>query len=371
MVPNIIFILLDGSRYDRLHISKKFLDLCKNGFLLNNVTAAYPYTFSAMNAIFTGLFGKENGVDAYYKMFRLHNSVPFLPEILKKNGFFTACNLISDKVISSRGFHIHTSHNEYEDDLKQKHPELLKNWFSEAGERPLFAFLQFSKIHTVTVSEVLKKYDWDNQKYYDNKISNLENYDKAFLDAVDYAEIIKQTIERLGKLENTILIFFADHGTGIGERFGERNYGVFTYEETIRTFYLFMGPDILKNKTCTKLFSSTELFPTLLDLAGVVSDMGIKPQGFADYIKGKNESLQTDKYCFSETGGLQGPFPSPKTPNVFCIKNSKYKLVYYKTPNNFELFNLENDPMEKNNLYGQDLEIQEILKEKLIEWINR
>ena len=94
MVPNIIFILLDGSRYDRLHISKKFLDLCKNGFLLNNVTAAYPYTFSAMNAIFTGLFGKENGVDAYYKMFRLHNSVPFLPEILKKNGFFTACNLI-------------------------------------------------------------------------------------------------------------------------------------------------------------------------------------------------------------------------------------------------------------------------------------
>ena len=78
MAPNIIFVLLDGSRFDRLHISEKFSELSKEGFLLDNVTAAYPYTFSAMNAIFTGLFGKENGVDAYYKMFKLRDSIPFL-----------------------------------------------------------------------------------------------------------------------------------------------------------------------------------------------------------------------------------------------------------------------------------------------------
>ena len=45
-----------------------------------------------------------------------------------------------------------------------------------------------------------------------------------------------------------VLIFFSDHGTGIGERFGERNYGVYLYEETIRTFYLFIGPNMIQNK---------------------------------------------------------------------------------------------------------------------------
>ena len=87
MKPNIIFVLLDGARWDRLDKSDDFLKLQKNGFLINNVSAAYPYTFAEMNSIFTGLFGKENGVDAYYKMFRLNDSVEFLPEILQKNGY--------------------------------------------------------------------------------------------------------------------------------------------------------------------------------------------------------------------------------------------------------------------------------------------
>ena len=103
MKPNVLFVLLDGSRTDSLHTSKDFQELQKEGTIFNNVSAAYPYTFAAMNAIFTGVFGKENGVNAYYKMFRLKENIPFLPEILQKNGYFTSCDLISDKVISKRG----------------------------------------------------------------------------------------------------------------------------------------------------------------------------------------------------------------------------------------------------------------------------
>ena len=49
------------------------------------------------------------------------------------------------------------------------------------------------------------------------------------------------TIKKLGIDNETIIVFFSDHGTGVGERFGERNYGSFTFEETIRSFYLFIG----------------------------------------------------------------------------------------------------------------------------------
>ena len=81
---------------------------------------------------------------------------------------------------------------------------------------------------------------------------------------------IKDTIEELGISQNTIIIFFTDHGTGIGERFGERNYGSFTYEETIRTFYHFIGNEIKNGKFSDSLLSTIDIFPTILELEKVL-----------------------------------------------------------------------------------------------------
>ena len=301
MAPNVLFVLLDGSRTDRLHISKDFLKLQNEGMLFNNITAAYPYTFPAINAIFTGVFGKENGVNAYYNMFKLKDSISFLPEILQKNGYFTSCDLISDKVISKRGFDIYQSHDEYVDDLTIRHPEFIKDTFNKANGKPIFTFLQFSRIHTVTVSEILKKYEWDDKMFYENKQENLAKYDKVFLEACNYAIKIKQTISELGKSEETAIVFFSDHGTGIGERFGERNYGVFTYEETLRTHHLFIGPNIQKGKICDKLFSSTRIFHTLLDICEVESEEVNQEKSLKNYLLGYSKEVNGDEYTFSET----------------------------------------------------------------------
>ena len=370
MKPNIMFVLLDGSRWDRLDTSKEFQKLQKEGVLFNNVTTAIPYTFGSMNVIFTGLYGKENGVDAYYKMFKLKDSVDFLPEILQKNGYFTCCDTITDKVISSRGFDIHQSHDEYNDDLTKRHPDLIKKCFKESNGKPVFCFLQFSRIHTVTVSEILKKYDWDDKEYYEKKDENLETFDDVFGEACDYAKIIYDALDEMRKLENTILIFFSDHGTGVGERFGERNYGVFTYEETIRTIYLFIGPQIGQNVVSDKLKSTIDIFPTLLELAGIKNKGEITGKSLVPFLKGHKE-LEDRDYVFSETGGLQGPYPSPKEPNVFCIRTPKYKMIYQKTPDKWSLYDLENDLGEKNDLVGKGSDVENELKIKLLDWINR
>jgi len=369
--PNIILVLLDGSRWDRTNISSDFLDLQKRGTFVNNVTTAAPYTFASVNTIFTGKYGKENGVNAYYKMFRLKDSINFLPELLQKNGYFTTCNLISENVISSRGFNIYSSHNEYEDDLILKHPNLIKAYFEKSKNKPLFAFLQFSAIHTATVSEVLKKYEWNDENFYARKKENLEIYDLAFKKASIYAKKIFQTIENLGKSNETIIIFFSDHGTGIGERFGERNYGVFTYEETIRTFYLFLGDLISKNKKSESLLRTIDILPTILDLCKIKIPLELTGESFSSYLLNSNEKLSDISFTFSETGGLQGPFPSPMEPNVFCIKSSSHKLIYFMSENKWELFDLKNDPNEINDIYNTGLKLEEKLKENLLSWINR
>jgi arylsulfatase A-like enzyme len=369
--PNIIMILLDGARWDRLFISPEFSELGKKGTLLTNVTTTAPYTFASVNSIFTGLYGKENGVNAYYKMFRLNNNVDFLPEILKNNGYFTTCNLISDKVISSRGFDIHVSHDEYRDNIFNVHTDFLKKSFELAQNKPLFSFLQFSRIHTVTVSEILKEFEWDDKSFYEQKEQNLRKYDEVFIETGKYAKLIKQMIEDLGKTENTILVFFSDHGTGIGERFGERNYGVFTFEETIRTFYLFIGPEIKQNQENDTVLSTRNILPTLLEFLKInITNSEFSPS-FKPYLTGKIDLPSEESFCFSETGSLQGPFPSPKEPNVFCIKNSKFKLVFYKTINKWNFFDLVNDPKEEQDIVRKNLSIEIEMREKLMNWMNR
>ena len=50
----------------------------------------------------------------------------------------------------------------------------------------------------------------------------MSRYDDAFKEVGKYTKLITDELEKLNLKENTILVFFSDHGTGIGERFGER-----------------------------------------------------------------------------------------------------------------------------------------------------
>ena len=371
MRPNIVMVLLDGSRWDRLDKSKDFEFLAKRGTLLNNVTTAIPYTFGSMNVIFTGLYGKENGVNAYYKMFKLKDDVDFLPEILQKNGYHTCCDLITEKVISKRGFDVYQAHDENKDDLMEKHPQILKDAFEKADKKPVFCFFQYSRIHKVTVTEVVKKYEWNDTEFYDRKEKNMKLFDDVFLETSQYAKKMHQTIEELGKSQDTILIFFSDHGTGIGERFGERNYGVYTYEETIRTFYLFIGPNINKDKLVSSLQSTIDIYPTILELTEIKNSKPLLGKSLCPYLFDDDVDSLKREFTFSETGGLQGPFPSPNEPNVFCIKTDKYKLIFFQSSDEWKLFDLNADPLETKNLIGKNLSVEKELIKKLLGWIHR
>ena len=370
MKPNLIFVLLDGARWDRIHISKEFQDIVKEGTLLTNVTSAMPYTFGAMNVILTGLYGKENGVDGYYKVFRLKDNVEYLPEILQKNGYYTSKGTIHEKVLSSRGFELNKTYDENTDDPTKINLELIEESFKNSNGEPIFCFFQYSPIHTVTVSDVLKKYEWNDEEFYSLQKKNLEKFDDVFKEAGKHAKKIKEFIEKLDKKNETIIVFFTDHGTGVGERFGERNYGSFTYEETIRTFYLFLGTKIIKNRKNDELLSSLSICPTLLDLFGIKTNIKFPGKNLGPFLRGE-ERLIEEKYTFSETGALHGVYPSPEKSNVFCIKTTKFKLIYLETPDKWELYNLEKDPKEKNNLVNTGLKIKKELKEKLLEYINR
>ena len=72
------------------------------------------------------------------------------------------------------------------------------------------------------------------------------------------------------------------------------------------------------------------------------------------------------RLAFSETGGLSGPYPSPKKHNLFSVRNNSWKLIYQKTVDEYELYDLIHDPEENKNLFGTNQEIEHYLKNLII-----
>ena len=63
-----------------------------------------------------------------------------------------------------------------------------------------------------------------------------DNSGALFSNAENY---IENLLEKMGQLEfwkNSIILVTSDHGISVGEKFGERAYGAFCYDYTIKTF---------------------------------------------------------------------------------------------------------------------------------------
>jgi hypothetical protein len=102
-----------------------------------------------------------------------------------------------------------------------------------------------------------------------------------------------------------------------------------------------------------------------------IKKIDLPGKSFSEFLINKQKKLEDKEAVFSETGALQGPYPSPKEPNIFCVKNSDFKLIFNKHNNDWQLYNLKVDPKEKNNIIGSNPQIEKNLKKQLVSWMKR
>ena len=376
---NIILLLIDGTRIDRLDKFPIFKRLKEDGCFFSEVIASAPYTLVAMNSIFTGMYGSKNGIDAYHKMFQNPKTgCKTLADYLTENGWYTRGDAMRLSLVSNQGFNKFTSQEDVPDpDFSKIHKEILDETTNEVdGEQPYFLYLHYPKIHHSIKESVFDKYDDFSQEYFENKEENLRNYDEYLKEAADYLdEIYFKNIS--GKQNNdSIIIIMTDHGMGIGEKVGERAYGSFIYDYTLRTFALFIQPKIFpKGKAINELTRAIDIMPTVLDCLEIPIDQSclrMQGQSMLNLINqteqnesNTDEDSEFQKIAYSETGGVNGPWPSPSSPNIKCVRTKKWKLIHNLTPNTWELYNLENDPQEFKNLIEEHPLIVTKLKDKL------
>ena len=82
-----------------------------------------------------------------------------------------------------------------------------------------------------------------------------------------------------------------------------------------------------------------------------------------------NGNLVPEKIAFSETGNPFDEKKPPKEPNTKSVRTSKWKLIFNEYDNSKELYDLENDPSELENLIGTNSEIEEKLWKEISNYV--
>lgn len=154
-------------------------------------------------------------------------------------------------------------------------------------------------------------------------------------------------LENQDKLDNTAVVFSSDHGFFLGEhRFYDKR---FMYEPSIRVPMMIRYPKRVPAGTRNReMVLNLDLAPTLLDIAGVPVPAEMQGHSMMPLAEGKNVPWREDwLYEYYEYPGWQNVLPCRG------LRTKRYKYIhFFLPPQEFELYDLENDPNELHNLYG-------------------
>ena len=363
---NLIIIMIDGGRYDRAINSSLFKKLEANSIFFSNSITYGPHTIAAMHAVFSGSYGTRTGTNSYWSTFKFKkDEFKTLTEYFKNMNFVTHADVINKLVIPKQGFDNFIIHDEINDNLTSRHIELLEKINrSFLDGKNYFLYLHYSKIHTGIMNDVLKIYNNFSEEYFSNKKKNESRYDELFCNAEMYLDKILEKIYSLEIDKNSIILIMSDHGISIGEKIGERAYGAFCYDYTLKTFTYFLIPGFMA-KNITQQVRTIDFLPTILELFEIPIDEDFKKIDGRSLVPIINGEKIDEDFAFSETGNPQNDSAPPKEPNVKSIRTSEWKLIFNEYNDTKELYNLSVDPDENNNLIGKNENMEQVLWEKL------
>ncbi len=433
--PNILLILSDDHSVPYLGIygnrdlkTPRLDQLAKNGVLFNRAYTAAPQCVPSRASILTG----RNVIDIHMSRFSapLSRDIPTIPEFLgnkeKTSGdYYTG--------ICGRHYHLDGSARQppktketlekYDlvtfpdrvDYLNQGSDDEVLGQFQDfldevPSNDPFFMWMNFSDPH--------RHFDADDYEPDPQSLTvpeGMPNTEEVRKDLSEhYGEIMRldmhvgevlDELEKRGIAQNTIVIFMGDNGAAL-----LRGKGTL-YDVGIHVPLIVAGPGIVKGATTDALVSGIDIAPTILELGGAAIPEAMTGKSFVPALKGK--TYDGHEYIFAtrvpHSSGLPehtGYFDLSRT-----VFDKKYKLIYnalwqlpyapvdfrnhsmwqdlqaraeagsldekyqqafFSEPRPmFELYDLENDPYEMNNLSGKanHAETEQRLKEELHEWM--
>jgi len=163
---------------------------------------------------------------------------------------------------------------------------------------------------------------------------------------IQIGRILKK-LEAMGELDNTYVIYTADHGMSIGRHglMGKQNL----YQHTWRVPFMVAGPGIKPGTRVEGNIYLLDVLATLCDLAGIPAPETNEGISFKPVLEGKASAVRDLIY---------GAYSGGSKPGMRCVKKGDWKLIQYEAPDRkvaeTQLFNLAANPHEFLEEHGSD-----------------
>ena len=392
--PNIVMILVDDLGYGDLSSygandlqTPAVDDLVHRGLRFDNFYANCPVCSPTRASLLTGRYPELVGVPGVIRTKPENNwgyldpNAVMLPKVLKKAGYDTAIigkwhlGLESPGTPNERGFdhfrgylgdmmddyYEHRRHginymrfNEKEIAPKGHATDLFTQWAIDyildrkGKSKPYFMYLAYNAPHTPIQppSEWVRKVKKRQPEITDRRaklVALIEHMDEGIGKVID-------TIETVGQTKNTLVIFSSDNGgqLNVGANNGATRDGKQSmYEGGLRVPTCAVWPGkIVAESRSTNMAISMDLFPTIADAADAKFHHVIDGISLLPLLLGEKQSTNDrDLFFHRREGGNRYAGLI-----INAVRRGKWKLLQNSPFAPLELYDLEKDPLEEDDL---------------------
>jgi len=354
--PNIIFITVDTTRTDRMGFlgSKRGLTpnldlLARQGVVFERAYSQAPLTPVSHATIFTGSYPQFHTVTDFGHA--LPSLLPYVPDILKKSGYYTAAfigSLILDPKASmapgfERGFDSFDAgfHPKHRADENRYHTVERR-----AGDVVQHAITWLNKNHGTPFFLWVHVYDphapYDPPAPYDTRFKDPYDGEIAYTDA-SLGKLFTYLRQR-GLYDRSLIMVMSDHGESLGAH-GEAMHGIFLYDETIHVPLLFKLPGaVLAGRRVSSRVRLVDVAPTLLSMLSLPLPPTFQGESLVPLMKASAKTPSTDLPAYAETDYPHRAFGWSA---LRSLRSGKY--LYVRAPR-AELYDESEDKSDQRNL---------------------
>ncbi|HEX4130611.1 MAG TPA: sulfatase-like hydrolase/transferase [Pirellulales bacterium] len=283
-----------------------------------------------------------------------------------------------------------------------------------AGERPFFIFCSFWKPHSpyevpvpfdrmyddvqiplpapTTLDDIrrlpepLQKLILRGKPEYDMPRDELEWIYRSYYASITQVDrevgLILDLLEKLGKADDTVIVYSADHGDQLLEH-GLTGKNTF-FEASVRVPYIVGYPEHFKPGKYDELVEAVDVLPTLLETCRIDSPPGVQGRSLVPLLGTSDRAYKPREAVFSEniipeviTGGrMEMPYVAGqgvagiRHPDAKMVRTDRWKFNYYAN-GQVELYDLKNDPGETTNLAYESSHAATVaeMRGRLLEWL--
>jgi len=196
---------------------------------------------------------------------------------------------------------------------------------------------------------------WKYQRYAKNYLRCVKGVDES-------VGTVMQSLERLGIADNTIVIYSSDQGFYLGDHgwYDKR----WMYEESLKMPFIVKWPGVTKPGSVdeTHMIQNLDYAPTFLEAAGAEAPADLQGHSLAPLLRGESPDWRKSIYYHYYE------YPSVHmVPRHNGVRTETHKLIHFYNFDQWELYDLKNDPDELTNLYNQpgNEELMTALKREL------